>query len=124
MTTIHSYTNDQVLTDVYHEDLRGRRSGNPVDDPGPRRAATAVGLVSRSWPGAWTATRSGADHQRVDRRRCAHRCARPQCRGSDQIMKAAAVEGPLHEHPGLYRRAAWYRIDFNHNAHSAVFDAP
>ena len=38
MTTIHAYTNDQVLTDVYHEDLRRARSATHIDDPRPRPA--------------------------------------------------------------------------------------
>ena len=33
MTTIHAYTNDQVLTDVYHSDLRRARSATIVNDP-------------------------------------------------------------------------------------------
>ena len=45
MTTIHSYTNDQVLTDVYHSDLRRARSATMSMIPAKTGAATAVGLV-------------------------------------------------------------------------------
>ena len=45
MTTIHSYTNDQVLTDVYHEDLRRARSASMSMIPTKTGAAAAVGLV-------------------------------------------------------------------------------
>ena len=45
MTTIHSYTNDQVLTDVYHEDLRRARSATMNMIPTKTGAASAVGLV-------------------------------------------------------------------------------
>ena len=45
MTTIHSYTNDQVLTDVYHEDLRRARSATMSMIPPKTGAAAAVGLV-------------------------------------------------------------------------------
>ena len=45
MTTIHSYTNDQVLTDVYHEDLRRARSATQSLIPAKTGAAAAVGLV-------------------------------------------------------------------------------
>src|SRR5690349_18176021 len=45
MTTIHSYTNDQVLTDVYHEDLRRARSAALNMIPTKTGAAAAVGLV-------------------------------------------------------------------------------
>ena len=45
MTTIHSYTNDQVLTDVYHADLRRARSATQNMIPAKTGAAAAVGLV-------------------------------------------------------------------------------
>jgi glyceraldehyde 3-phosphate dehydrogenase len=45
MTTIHSYTNDQVLTDVYHSDLRRARSATQSMIPANTGAAAAVGLV-------------------------------------------------------------------------------
>ena len=45
MTTIHAYTNDQVLTDVYHTDLRRARSATQSMIPTKTGAASAVGLV-------------------------------------------------------------------------------
>lgn len=45
MTTIHAYTNDQVLTDVYHKDLRRARSATSSQIPTKTGAAAAVGLV-------------------------------------------------------------------------------
>src|SRR5271167_3628241 len=45
MTTIHSYTNDQVLTDVYHADLRRARSATMSMIPTKTGAAASVGLV-------------------------------------------------------------------------------
>src|SRR5277367_2128528 len=45
MNTIHSYTNDQVLTDVYHSDLRRARSATMSMIPTKTGAAAAVGLV-------------------------------------------------------------------------------
>ncbi len=45
MTTIHAYTNDQVLTDVYHKDLRRARSATHSQIPTETGAAAAVGLV-------------------------------------------------------------------------------
>ena len=45
MTTIHAYTNDQVLTDVYHKDLRRARSATMSMIPASTGAAAAVGLV-------------------------------------------------------------------------------
>ena len=45
MTTIHAYTNDQVLTDVYHKDLRRARRATMSQIPTKTGAAAAVGLV-------------------------------------------------------------------------------
>jgi len=45
MTTVHAYTNDQVLTDVYHEDLRRARSATHSQIPTKTGAAAAIGLV-------------------------------------------------------------------------------
>ena len=45
MTTIHAYTNDQVLTDVFHKDLRRARSATMSQIPTKTGAAVAVGLV-------------------------------------------------------------------------------
>src|SRR5512139_2528067 len=45
MTTVHAYTNDQVLTDVYHSDLRRARSATQNMIPTKTGAAAAVGLV-------------------------------------------------------------------------------
>ncbi|MGD2006335.1 MAG: type I glyceraldehyde-3-phosphate dehydrogenase [Pseudomonadales bacterium] len=45
MTTIHAYTNDQVLTDVYHSDLYRARSATQSMIPTKTGAAAAVGLV-------------------------------------------------------------------------------
>ena len=45
MTTVHSYTNDQVLTDVYHKDMRRARAATLSMIPTKTGAAKAVGLV-------------------------------------------------------------------------------
>ena len=55
MTTIHAYTNDQVLTDVYHSDLRRARSATMSMIPTKTGAAAAVGLVlpMLKWQARW-----------------------------------------------------------------------
>src|SRR5471032_3351899 len=45
MTTVHAYTNDQVLTDVFHKDLRRARAAAQNMIPTKTGAAAAVGLV-------------------------------------------------------------------------------
>jgi len=57
MNTVHSYTNDQVLTDVYHSDLRRARSAVRIPAPAPRRRA-AVGRSSNWWQTAPASSRS------------------------------------------------------------------
>ncbi len=77
MTTIHAYTNDQVLTDVMHEDLRRARSATHEHDPDQDRRRR------RGRPGAAGTERQArrlrdprADHQRLARRPVVHRQAR------------------------------------------------
>ncbi len=77
MTTVHAYTNDQVLTDVYHEDLRRARAAAHNMIP------TKTGAAAARRPGAAGTERQArrlcdprADHQRVDRRPVVHRGAR------------------------------------------------
>ena len=55
MTTVHAYTNDQVLTDVYHTDLRRARSATHSMIPTKTGAASAVGLVlpALKWEIRW-----------------------------------------------------------------------
>ena len=54
MTTIHAYTNDQVLTDVFHSDLRRARSATMSQIPTKTGAAAAVGLVLQELNGKLT----------------------------------------------------------------------
>jgi len=63
MTTIHAYTNDQVLTDVYHEDLRRARSATMSMIPTKTGAAAAVGLVLPELNGKLAAMRHDINNQ-------------------------------------------------------------
>ena len=77
MTTIHSYTNDQVLTDVYHEDLRRARSATHVDDPDQdRRRRRGRARAAGAERQARRLRDPRADDQRLDRRSHVHRDAR------------------------------------------------
>jgi hypothetical protein len=93
MTTIHAYTNDQVLTDVYHEDLRRARSATHEPDPDQDRRCFGCR------PGAAGTERQAgrlrdprADHQRFDRRPVVHRQARYDG-GRSQRDHEGSVEG-------------------------------
>ena len=109
MTTMHAYTNDQVLTDVYHSGPAPRPLGDDVDDPDQDRRRGG------GRPGAAGAERQArrlrgprADHQRVGRRPDVHREARDDGRG-DQRHPEGRVRGRAEGHPRLHRGAAGRR---------------
>ena len=122
MTTIHSYTNDQVLTDVMHEDLRRARSATQSMIPAKTGAAAAVGLVLPELNGKLdgyairvpTINVSIVDLSFVSKRTTT-------VDEINQIMKAAsegAMKGILD-----YNTAPLVSVDFNHNPASSTFDA-
>jgi glyceraldehyde 3-phosphate dehydrogenase len=122
MTTIHSYTNDQVLTDVMHEDLRRARSATQSMIPAKTGAAAAVGLVLPELNGKLdgyairvpTINVSIVDLSFVSKRATT-------VDEINQIMKTAsegAMKGILE-----YNTAPLVSVDFNHNPASSTFDA-
>jgi len=122
MTTIHSYTNDQVLTDVYHEDLRRARSATMSMIPTKTGAAAAVGLVMPELNGkldGFAIRVPTINVSVVDLSFTAKRAT-----SVDEVNAAlkAASEGELKGILG-YNTAPLVSIDFNHNALSSVFDA-
>ena len=122
MTTIHSYTNDQVLTDVYHEDLRRARSATQSLIPTKTGAAAAVGLVLPELAGRLDGYAIRVPTINVSIVDLSFVAARDTTvEEVNGIMKAAA-EGPLQ---GLlaYTDEPLVSVDFNHNPHSSVFDA-
>ncbi len=122
MTTIHAYTNDQVLTDVYHEDLRRARSATMSMIPTKTGAAAAVGLVLPELNGkldGYAVRVPTINVSMVDLSFVASRETSVQ--EVNALMKAAA-EGPL---KGVlnYCEEPLVSIDFNHNPASSTFDA-
>ncbi|MCE2745758.1 MAG: type I glyceraldehyde-3-phosphate dehydrogenase [Burkholderiales bacterium] len=122
MTTIHAYTNDQVLTDVYHEDLRRARSATMSMIPTKTGAAAAVGLVLPELNGkldGYAVRVPTINVSMVDLSFIAKRDTTVE--EVNSILKAAA-EGPL---KGVleYNEAPLVSIDFNHNPASSAFDA-
>jgi len=122
MTTIHSYTNDQVLTDVDHYDLRRARSATMAQIPMKTGAAAAVGLVLPELKGkldGFAVRVPTINVSLVDLTFTAKRST-----STDEVNKALqdAAAGFL---KGIvaYNDAPLVSIDFNHDAHSAVFDA-
>jgi glyceraldehyde 3-phosphate dehydrogenase len=122
MTTIHAYTNDQVLTDVYHEDLRRARSATMSMIPTKTGAAAAVGLVLPELNGKLdgfairvpTINVSVVDLSFVARRATT----------VDEV-NAAVKEASEKDLKGIleYNKDPLVSIDFNHNPASSIFDS-
>jgi glyceraldehyde 3-phosphate dehydrogenase len=123
MTTIHSYTNDQVLTDVFHKDLRRARSATMSQIPTKTGAAAAVGLVLPELNGkldGFAVRVPTINVSLVDLSFTAARATTVE--EINGLMKAAAAAGDL---KGVlaYNEAPLVSVDFNHDAHSSTFDA-
>src|SRR6202008_147974 len=123
MTTVHSYTNDQVLTDVYHEDLRRARSASMSMIPTKTGAAAAVGLVLPELNGKLDGYSIRVPTINVSIVDLSFIAARDTTVDEvNGIMKAASESGPLKGLLG-YNDAPLVSVDFNHDAHSSVFEA-
>ncbi|HEY5863868.1 MAG TPA: type I glyceraldehyde-3-phosphate dehydrogenase, partial [Casimicrobiaceae bacterium] len=123
MTTIHAYTNDQVLTDVYHEDLRRARSATMSMIPTKTGAAAAVGLVLPELNGKLDGYAIRVPTINVSIVDLSFIAARDTTVDEvNGIMKAAAESGPL---AGIlnYNIAPLVSVDFNHDPASSTFDA-
>jgi glyceraldehyde 3-phosphate dehydrogenase len=123
MTTIHSYTNDQVLTDVYHSDLRRARSATMSQIPTKTGAAAAVGLVLPELNGkldGFAVRVPTINVSLVDLTFTAARATSVE--EINGLMKAAAGAGDL-QGVLAYNEAPLVSVDFNHDAHSSTFDA-
>ncbi|HKT71480.1 MAG TPA: type I glyceraldehyde-3-phosphate dehydrogenase [Steroidobacteraceae bacterium] len=123
MTTIHSYTNDQVLTDVYHSDLRRARSATQSQIPTKTGAAAATGLVLPELKGkldGYSIRVPTINVSLVDLTFNAKRATTVD--EVNKWMKEAAASGPL---KGVlaYTDQPLVSSDFNHDPHSSIFDA-
>ncbi|AZP14271.1 type I glyceraldehyde-3-phosphate dehydrogenase [Undibacterium parvum] len=121
MTTIHSYTNDQVLTDVMHEDLRRARSATQSMIPAKTGAAAAVGLVLPELNGkldGYAIRVPTINVSMVDLSFIAGRDT--SIEEINKVLKDAS-EGAL---KGIldYNTAPLVSVDFNHNPASSTYD--
>jgi glyceraldehyde 3-phosphate dehydrogenase len=122
MTTIHAYTNDQVLTDVYHEDLRRARSATQSMIPTKTGAAAAVGLVLPELNGrldGYAMRVPTINVSIVDLSFIAKRDTSVE--EVNKLMQAAAAEAGWQGILG-YNSAPLVSVDFNHDSRSSVFD--
>lgn len=122
MTTVHAYTNDQVLTDVYHEDLRRARSATMSMIPTKTGAAAAVGLVLPELNGkldGYAIRVPTINVSIVDLSFVAKRDTTVE--EVNGILKAAS-EGEL---KGIldYNTEPLVSVDYNHNPASSTVDA-
>lgn len=122
MTTIHAYTNDQVLTDVYHSDVRRARSATHSMIPTKTGAAAAVGLVLPELNGrldGFAMRVPTINVSVVDLTVTVGR--KTSVEEVNQIISAAAAQGEL---KGILtvNTLPLVSIDFNHNPASSIFD--
>jgi glyceraldehyde 3-phosphate dehydrogenase len=122
MTTIHAYTNDQVLTDVYHEDLRRARSATQSMIPTKTGAAAAVGLVLPELNGKLDGFAVRVPTINVSVVDLTFTAARATSVDEVNGILKAASEGELKGILG-YNKDPLVSVDFNHDARSSVFDS-
>ena len=122
MNTVHAYTNDQVLSDVYHSDLRRARSATMSQIPTKPGAAAAVGLVLPELKGrldGFSVRVPTINVSLVDLSFIAKRATSVD--EINKVMKEAsdgAMKGIV-----AYNTEPLVSVDFNHDPHSATFDA-
>ncbi len=122
MTTIHAYTNDQVLTDVFHKDLRRARSATMSQIPTKTGAAAAVGLVLPELAGKLDGFSMRVPTINVSTVDLTFVAARETSIDEiDSVMREAS-EGDL---KGVlaYNDEPLVSIDFNHDPASSTYDA-
>ena len=122
MTTVHAYTNDQVLTDVYHTDLRRARSATMSMIPTKTGAAAAVGLVLPELNGLLDGYAVRVPTINVSMVDLSFSAARETTVDEINSLMREASEGSLNG-VLVYNDAPLVSIDFNHNPASSVYDA-
>ena len=122
MTTIHAYTNDQVLTDVFHKDLRRARSATMSQIPTSTGAAKAVGLVLPELNGKLDGFSMRVPTINVSAVDLTFVAEKETSVDDVHDIIRAASEGPL---KGVldYNDEPLVSADFNHNPASSTYDA-
>jgi glyceraldehyde 3-phosphate dehydrogenase len=122
MNTVHSYTNDQVLTDVYHSDLRRARSATMSMIPTKTGAAAAVGLVLPELKGRIDGFAIRVPTINVSLVDLSFSAAR---KTTVEEINAAVKRAANGELKGIlaYNDAPLVSVDFNHDPASSTYDA-
>ncbi|MEI7996297.1 MAG: type I glyceraldehyde-3-phosphate dehydrogenase [Methylococcaceae bacterium] len=123
MTTIHSYTNDQVLTDVYHSDLRRARSATQSMIPTKTGAAAAVGLVLPELAGKLDGFAMRVPTINVSVVDLTFQASRDTSKAEIDEILTAASKGALKGILDINERPL-VSIDFNHNPASSIYEEP
>lgn len=123
MTTIHAYTNDQVLTDVYHSDLRRARSATMSMIPTKTGAAAAVGLVLPELNGRLDGFALRVPTINVSMVDLTFTAKRDTSVDEVNALLRDAANGEL-KNVLEYNDEPLVSIDFNHNPHSSIYEAP
>ena len=121
MTTIHSYTNDQVLTDVYHSDLRRARSATQSMIPAKTGAASAVGLVMPDLNGKLDGFAIRVPTINVSMLDLSFNISKKSSIDEINSIIKTASETNLSGILG-YNSEPLVSVDFNHSAYSSVYD--
>jgi glyceraldehyde 3-phosphate dehydrogenase len=122
MTTVHSYTNDQVLTDVYHSDLRRARSATQSMIPTKTGAAAAVGLVLPDLNGKLDGFAVRVPTINVSLVDLTFTAARSTTKDEIHAIMRAAADGEL---KGIlnYNDKPLVSMDFNHDPASSTYES-
>ncbi|MCR9189081.1 MAG: type I glyceraldehyde-3-phosphate dehydrogenase [Alteromonadaceae bacterium] len=120
MTTIHSYTNDQKLSDVYHSDLYRARSATQSMIPTKTGAAAAIGKVIPELEGKLDGLAVRVPTINVSLVDFGFIASRETTVDEvNEAIKTAAEKNPVLG----YNIEKLVSIDFNHNALSSIYDA-
>jgi glyceraldehyde 3-phosphate dehydrogenase len=122
MTTIHAYTNDQVLTDVYHADLRRARAAAASMIPTKTGAAAAVGLVLPELAGRLDGFAIRVPLINVSMVDLTFQAARDTTKEEIDRVLEEASQGRLKNILGCNREPL-VSIDFNHDPRSSIYEA-
>ncbi|RTR38745.1 type I glyceraldehyde-3-phosphate dehydrogenase [Shewanella canadensis] len=123
MTTIHAYTNDQRLSDVYHTDLRRARAAAMSMIPTQTGAAAAVGLVVPELAGKFDGLAVRVPTVNVSLVDLSFIASRDTTvEEVNAIIEKAASAAPMSEVLAVNKEPL-VSIDFNHNPFSSNFDA-
>lgn len=122
MTTIHAYTNDQVLTDVYHSDLRRARSATMSQIPTKTGAAAAVGLVLPELNGKLDGFAMRVPTINVSVVDLSFVAARATTKEEIDAAVLEASQGALKGILG-FNKQPLVSVDFNHDPRSSVYDS-